>query len=213
VQSADPYPPVSGPATAESLREQYGEPHPLALALERQALDAPQKAFIAAAPFLTIATCDEHGRPMVSPKGDAPGFVVILDDQTLLVPDRPGNNKIATLTNAAANSSVALLLFVPGMRETLRVEGSATVTLEPEHLELGRAGARLPPSALLIHVRRAYFHCGKALIRSKLWDPSRQRPPGSLPSLGQILSDQKLVDLSAADADAIVEGDYTDRLY
>jgi PPOX class probable FMN-dependent enzyme len=199
---------------ADALREQYGEPSPVALALIKDHLDEVHQQFIALSPFVCIATCDADGAPTVSPKGDAPGFVTVLDRATLLLPDRPGNNKILTLSHAASDPRVALLFFVPGVREMLRVHGDAEVTGEPTLLELGRAGGRLPPSALLIRVRTAYLHCGKAAIRSKMWDPDSRVEPDALPSLGTILTQQRLVDTSdVAALDEEIERGYRQTLY
>jgi PPOX class probable FMN-dependent enzyme len=196
------------------LREQYGEPSPIALALIKDHLDEVHQRFIAASPFVCVATVDGDGAPTVSPKGDAPGFVTILDDHTLLLPDRPGNNKILTLSHAAADGRVALLFFVPGVREMLRVHGDAEVTQDPSLLELGRANSRLPPSALLVRVRTSYLHCGKAAIRSKLWDPDQHAEPGTIPTLGKVLAQQRLVESRDSDAlDEIVEQTYRETLY
>lgn len=205
--------PPTGLAAGE-LRDQYGEPSPLALALIKDHLDEAHQRFIALSPLVCIATTDADGAPTVSPKGDAPGFVIVLDRTTLLLPDRPGNNKILTLSHAASDPRVALLFFVPGVREMLRVHGDAEVTREPTMLELGRAGGRLPPSALLIRVRTAYLHCGKAAIRSKLWDPDSRVEAGALPSLGQILTQQRLVEeRDVAELDAQIEHGYQSTLY
>ncbi|UGS38013.1 MSMEG_1061 family FMN-dependent PPOX-type flavoprotein [Capillimicrobium parvum] len=199
---------------ADALREQYGEPSPIALALIKDHLDEVHRQFVAHSPLVCIATVDEEGAPTVSPKGDAPGFVTVLDERTLLLPDRPGNNKILTLSHAAADPRVALLFFVPGVREMLRVHGDAEVTQEPSLLEHGRANGRLPPSALLVRVRTAYLHCGKAAIRAKLWDPERHVEPGTLPSLGKVLTEQRLVETRDTEAlDELVEQTYRQTLY
>jgi PPOX class probable FMN-dependent enzyme len=200
--------------TERDLREQYGEPDAVALALIKDHLDDYHRQFIAHSPFLCIATVDADGAPTVSPKGDAPGFVIVLDERTLLLPDRPGNNKLLTLSHVAADPHVALLFFVPGVREMLRVHGEAEVTRDPELLELGRANDRLPRSVVLIHVRTAFLHCGKAAIRSKLWDPSQHVAPGTLPTLGQVLRQQRLVDeTDPAKIDGLIEQGYRETLY
>jgi PPOX class probable FMN-dependent enzyme len=199
---------------ADELREQYGEPSALALALIKDHLDEVHQQYIAHSPLVCVSTVDADGAPTVSPKGDAPGFVTVLDRNTLLLPDRPGNNKILTLSHVAADPRVALLFFVPGVREMLRVHGDAEVTQEPTLLELCRAGGRLPPSALLVRVRTAYLHCGKAAIRSKVWDPERHVEPGTLPSLGTILAQQRLVEeRDVAKLDEQIEQGYRQTLY
>lgn len=198
----------------DTLRSLYGEPIPVAVAIMKPALDAHHRRFIEHAPFLCIATADEHGQPALSPKGDAPGFVTILDDHTLLIPDRPGNRKLKGLQNLCANVKVALLFMVPGLSETLRIEGEARIALDDDLLESGKVRGKRPPSALVVTVRQVYFHCGKAMVRSNLWDPETRVPAKSFPSFGQILADQApQAKLDKTKADALVEHVYKEELY
>jgi PPOX class probable FMN-dependent enzyme len=152
-------------------------------------IDRHCRDFIALSPFATLATADEHGWPDVSPRGGDPGFVHVLDEQTLVLPDRQGNNRVDSLRNVAANPRVALLFFVPGIEETLRVFGTASLgaadELDLDLLEFGRP----PRSVLLIRVDRAYFQCAKAVMRSGLWDASRRVERSAWPPFSEVLKD------------------------
>ena len=171
--------------TLDQLQALYGESHERSRRKELPLLIEPYRALIQASPFVVLASAGPDGLDC-SPRGDAPGFVHILDDQTLLLPDRPGNNRIDSLRNIVHNPQVALLFLIPGVGESLRVNGRAEISLDPELLELGRAQDRLPRSALRIHIDSCYFQCSKAAVRSGLWDAARQVERGSLPSAGDI---------------------------
>jgi PPOX class probable FMN-dependent enzyme len=123
-----------------------------------------------------------------SPKGDAPGFVHILDERTLALPDRPGNNRIDNLLNIVADPRVSLLFIVPGVGETLRVNGRARISTDDELMQRFPVGGKLPRSVLVVSVDRVYFHCSKALVRSRLWDPSQHVPRETLPSAGDMIA-------------------------
>lgn len=171
--------------TLDELLALYGESHERSRRKELPHLIEPYRALIQASPFVVLASVGPDGLDC-SPRGDAPGFVQILDDQTLLLPDRPGNNRIDSLRNIVENPCVALLFLIPGVGESLRVNGRAEISLDPELLELGRAQGKLPRSALRIHVQSCYFQCAKAALRSGLWDAARQVERASLPSAGDI---------------------------
>jgi len=171
--------------TLEELQALYGESHERSRRKELPQLIEPYRALIEASPFVVLASVGPDGLDC-SPRGDAPGFVQILDDQTLLLPDRPGNNRIDSLRNIVLNPQVALLFLIPGVGESLRVNGRAEISLDPELLELGRAQGKLPRSVLRIHIDSCYFQCSKAAVRSGLWDASRQVARASLPSAGDI---------------------------
>lgn len=188
------------------------EPTPLARVKQLDRLDEHARAFIARSPFLVMASADAEGNCDASPRGDAPGFVMVRDDHTLLLPDRPGNNRVDSLTNLATNPKVGLVFFVPGVLETLRVKGCARFTTEAATLSGLEAHQRLPKSALEVTVEEVFFHCGKALKRSRLWDPSRHAAPGELPSFGKILADQTRK-IGAAEADARIAHAYDTTLY
>lgn len=174
----------------DDLRTIYPEPTQLAVEKQLDHLDAHAATFIARSPFVVMATSDAEGNCDASPRGDAPGFVVVLDKQRLLLPDRPGNNRVDSLHNLRTNLKIGLLFFVPGVLETLRVNGRAAFTADPATLQTMMANDRLPRSALEVTVEEVYFHCGKALKRSALWDPARHARPGEIPSLGRILASQ-----------------------
>lgn len=174
----------------EMIRAHYGEPSHLAKAKQLDRLDQHCRAFIELSPFVVIATTDANGRTDASPRGDAPGFVAVTDDRTLLVPDRTGNKRVDTMLNVATTGSVGLLFMVPGINETLRVNGSARVIVEPAVLTQLAANGKLPKSALVITVEEVFFQCGKALIRSDLWNPNRHVARENFPSLATILADQ-----------------------
>ena len=145
-------------------------------------------AWIAAAPFFVLATSAPGGLDC-SPRGDAAGFVKVVDAKTLLVPDRRGNNRIDSLRNLIEDPRVALLFMIPGLGETLRVNGRARINSDPELREQFAVAGKAPKLVLVVSVESVYFQCSRALVRSRLWDPSLHVQPGSLPSVGKILAD------------------------
>src|SRR5207237_6141362 len=159
------------------IREIYGEPMERTVKKQLPRLEKHSRAFIALSPFVVIASTDPSGRCDASPKGDAPGFVRVLDDETLLIPDRLGNNRVDTISNLLASPGVGLIFFVPGLRETLRVNGRARITTDPALLEPCAVNGKVPRSGILITAEEVYFHCGKALIRSAPWNPEKHIPP------------------------------------
>ena len=198
---------------SQVLREHFGEPLHIAVAVEKPQLDKHHRRFIEHSPFICIASAGEDGQPAVSPKGDAPGFVKVLDDKTLLIPDRPGNNKVEGFGNMVENPKVSLIFFIPGIMETLRVHGDAEIVLDKELLKHGRVGSRLPATATLIKISKAYMHCGKALIRSKLWDSDQHVSKGVIPPFGQVIKDQSGVPKTQEEVQGIVDQEYQDNLY
>jgi uncharacterized protein len=173
--------------TAGELRALYGDPHARSVAKEIDFLNGPYQAFVKASPFVILASSGEGGIDC-SPKGDAPGFVQILDERTLAIPDRPGNNRIDNLLNIVADPRVSLLFLVPGVGETLRVNGKAQISTDAELLQCFAVGGKLPRTAIVVAVEAVYFHCAKALVRSQLWDPARHQPRGALPSAGEMIA-------------------------
>ena len=196
----------------EHLRESYGAPSERALKKQLNRLDKHCRDFIARSPFLVIASADPSGRCDASPKGDAPGFVQVIDDTTLLIPDRLGNNRIDTLANLLARPGIGLIFFVPGINETLRVNGRACITTDPALLELLAVDGKVPRSAILVTAEEIYFHCGKALIRSDLWNPDKQVRRSDFPSLGRILADQ-IGGISVEESERYTAESYKTRLY
>lgn len=203
---------MDGITDAATLRDFYGDPSGLSKDKDLTRLDHHCRAFIALSPFLVLATADEQGRLDASPRGDAPGFVLVLDDATLLLPDRPGNNRVDSYNNVVANPGVGIIFFVPGIEETFRVNGRARVTTDATLLAAAEAQGKVPRAGLLITVEQAFFHCAKALKRSHLWDPSRHVERRSFPTLGKIIADQT-AKVSVEDAEARIEDGYRNRLY
>ncbi len=194
------------------LREIYGEPGERAVKKQLTRFDRHCRNFIALSPFLVIASSDPAGRCDASPKGDAPGFVQVVDDRTLLIPDRLGNNRIDTLGNLLARPGVGLIFFVPGVNETLRVNGRAQVTTDPELLEPLAVNGKVPRSGILVAAEEVYFHCGKALIRSDLWNPDKQLKRGEFPSIGRIVAEQ-IGGMDPEEAERATAESYKNRLY
>ncbi len=196
----------------EELRSLYGAPSDLVQKKALSKLDKHCRNFIAHSPFLVLATAAAEGPADVSPKGDAPGFVRVLDDQTLLIPDRRGNNRLDGLRNVLENPHVAMIFLVPGVGETLRVNGRASITSDPALLEPLAVNGKTPATGLLVRVDEAFLHCAKAVIRSKLWDPAAQIERKSFPSIGQMIADQ-IEGVDAEETDAYAEEGYRERLY
>ncbi|MEU0536213.1 MSMEG_1061 family FMN-dependent PPOX-type flavoprotein [Amycolatopsis tolypomycina] len=196
--------------SAAEVRARLGEPEAMIKAKIGDRIDAHARRFIAHSPFLTLATADAAGRADCSPRGDYPGFVKVLDERTLALPDRPGNKIADSFRNIAENDGVGLLFFVPGMRETLRVNGSAYVTDDPDVLARMRTEAKAPELAIVVDVAECYFHCGRALIRSRLWDPASRALAAELPSAGEIAAEK--MNLDPALLDQLLEDGYR-KLY
>jgi PPOX class probable FMN-dependent enzyme len=200
-------------SSADEVREHYGEPLHAAVEIVKPSLDKHHKALIDSSPFICIATADAEGQPIVSPKGDAPGFVKVLDEKTIFIPDRPGNNKVLGFTNLVKNPRLSILFIIPGNMETLRIEGTAQIVLDDDMLELGEIKGRRPPAGLLVSVTKTYIHCGKSMLRSKLWDPALHVERGTLPTLGEMIRDQGGLPVSSEEAEGLVAQEYKDNLY
>lgn len=174
----------------QELREIIGTPASRPVQKERPTLDTHTRAFIARSPFLLIATAGADGRCDVSPKGDAPGFVLILDDTRLVIPDRPGNKRLDGMTNLLANPHVGLIFVVPGREETLRVNGRAWITRDTALLEQMVVEGKTPRLAIGVEVEQCFMHCPKAFKRSHLWAPEQWPASDALPSMARVLFDQ-----------------------
>ncbi|CAH2604675.1 Pyridoxamine 5'-phosphate oxidase family protein [Rhodovastum atsumiense] len=170
-----------------ALAALYGAPVPASIAKEVDHLHPLYQEFVRAAPFVALATSGRDGLD-VSPRGDGPGFVAIGDPHTLLLPDRPGNNRIDSLRNILADSRVALLFLIPGVNETLRVNGRAEISVDPDLLARFEVGGKPPRSVLVVRVETVFFQCARALMRASLWDASRHVARTALPSNGTILA-------------------------
>ncbi len=174
--------------TVEQLEAHYGRPQGPAVVKEIDHINANYRELIAASPFVAIATSGPDGLDC-SPKGDPAGFVHVLDDRTLAIPDRPGNNRIDGFHNIVRDPRIALLFLIPGLGETLRVNGRAAISIDPDLLQRFAVNGKLPRSVLLVHVETAFYHCAKAIVRSKLWDEASKVDRKSLPTTGAILAE------------------------
>ena len=196
----------------DAVREHFGQPSHMSVAKELDRLDRYCRDFIALSPFVVIASANGGGACDASPRGDAPGFVAVLDETHLLIPDRKGNNRADSMMNMTENPQIGLLFLVPGINESLRVSGRVEITLDEILLAPLAAGGRAPTSGLLVTVQKAFFQCGKAGIRSELWNPQRQVAKGQFPSLGRILADQ-IAGTDAATLEQGIEERYKTQLY
>ena len=198
--------------TKDALRDFYAPPIERARLKTLPKLDQHCRHYISLSPFLCLGTAGPEGLD-VSPRGDRPGFVHVLDDHTLAIPDWPGNNRLDSLSNLVSNAQVGLLFLIPGVQETLRVNGTARITTDPALLAQWETNGKLPKSALVVTVREAYLHCGKALIRSRLWEDDYRVDRSVLPSYGCMLKDQIEISQSAEEIDASVAEGYRHNLY
>lgn len=169
--------------TVGELEAIYGLPHERARRKEIAFLNEDYVSFVAASPFVIVSSVGPDGTDC-SPRGDRSGFVRVVDNRTLVMPDRPGNNRIDTLRNIVLDPRVSLLFLVPGIGETLRVNGRARITNEPELLATFAVDGRAPRTAVIVTVESTYFHCSKAIVRSHLWDASHHLDRSALPSPG-----------------------------
>ena len=198
--------------TPEAVRAHYGEPGDIVLRKELDAIDKYCREFIAASPFFVMATSDGKGRCDATPRGDPPGSVRVVDSRTLLIPDRKGNNRVDALMNIVANPHAGLLFIVPGMTETLRVNGRASITIDPKILTLMEERGKPPCSVIRLEVEEVYFQCGKAMIRSELWNPERHVSRDAFTPFGKVLSEQCKIDYDPGLEDFIDE-EYRNALY
>lgn len=200
-----------------TLRGLFHEVTPLAAQKSMTFLDEHARSFISRSPFLCLGTQNANGLADVSPRGDPPGFVSILDSTTLAIPDRPGNNRLDSQVNILTNANVGLLFIIPGFDDTLRVNGRATLSVDPKVLEKLAVKGRIPKIAILVSVREVFLHCAKAFRRSRLWADSSQTDRTELPSLSTMILDQTTgVPPSAEEAqrlDAALETEYAKTLY
>lgn len=169
----------------DQLEAIYGRPHERAVRKEIPFLNEDYRAFVETSPFIILSSAGPEGMDC-SPKGDAPGFVRILNDRTLAIPDRPGNNRIDNLRNVVVGSRVGLLFFVPGVGETLRVNGAAEISVDADMLNSFAVDGKRPRTVIIVHVEAAYFHCSKAIMRSDLWNHEKHVERSRLPSPGDM---------------------------
>lgn len=171
--------------TIEELESLYRAPARQALAKETPRINAVYRRLIEASPFLALASVGPEGIDC-TPRGDGPGFVRILDDRTVAIPDRRGNNRLDTLRNIVRDPRVALLFLIPGLNETVRINGRAYVSCAPDLLEGFDVQGKRPTTAIVVHIDTMYFQCARALKRARLWDPTIMQDPADLPTAGQL---------------------------
>lgn len=199
--------------TEEQLREIIGTPSGRAVDKVQDRLDPHCQALINHSPLVLIASTDANGEMDISPKGDPAGFVRILDDKTIAIPDRKGNKRVDTFSNILQNPKVALFFLTPGYRETLRVTGTAQLVRDTELRESMTVKGSVPEIALVVNVKDAFFHCAKCIIRSNLWQPDQWPDISDMPTFGQILKDQSHSHETAEEVNEQIEESYKTRLY
>jgi PPOX class probable FMN-dependent enzyme len=199
--------------TEKELRDIMGYPTEIVTRKTIKHIDEHCKSFIENSPFIAIATSDASGNLDVSPKGDPAGFVKILSDKVLAIPDRPGNRKADTLSNIIQNPNIGLIFFVPGIRETLRVNGAAQIVTDSRVLELLSCQGKAPSIAIIVTVKEAFMHCAKCIIRSNLWTKVDDQQERTIPSLGRVLVDHGKLDITYQELDDMIKDDERTNLY
>jgi uncharacterized protein len=203
--------------TETQLRDKMGFADGLAVQKARPALDKHSRKFISLSPFLVLSTASAEGKADVSPRGDPPGFVHIIDNGAFLIPDRPGNNRLDTMVNIAQNPNVACLFFIPGFEDTLRVAGKARITDDANLLRHCIINGKQPTIGVVVKVEEAFIHCAKALRRSKLWQDDYKQDRTQMPSLARIVLEQvegeSVDEAIVSAADVRVEQSYRTKLY
>lgn len=198
----------------EALRELMGEPvHELVVVKSTPLLTAPLQDFIRLSPFACLGTHSQQGAADISPRGDAPGFVHIQDDKTLIIPERPGNKRLDSVLNIISQPQLSLLFMIPGVQETVRVNGTGAITADPDVLGLFPVNGKLPQLAIVVKVEEALGHCSKAFRRSKLWQED-YLPKQAVPTLAQMMSGHLTLDQATNEMlEAGIEDDATNNMY
>ncbi|MEE8171333.1 MAG: pyridoxamine 5'-phosphate oxidase family protein [Alphaproteobacteria bacterium] len=206
-------------ASEGELRSNFGEPMDIALKKQLGTLDVHCKDFISRSPFLCLGTSAANGKADVSPRGDPPGFVQILDDNTIFIPDRPGNNRLDSMSNIVENPNVGILFMIPGYEDALRVNGKATIVKDQKILERCAVNRKIPQLGIMVDVKEAYLHCAKALRRSKIWRADAQQDRKDMPTLAQMIleqaspADKPPTKEEIKEGDEFVEDNYKTGLY
>lgn len=195
------------------IRRIGGETMQAAIEKVFRQLDEWSRKFIELSPFICLASSNGRGGTDVSPRGDGPGFVQVLDDRTVLIPDRPGNRRHDTMVNLLSEPSVGLIFFVPGINETLRVNGTATVTDDAELLARCEYRKHVPVLGILVTVEEVFFHCAKALLRSGLWTKEAQSGRDDFPRIGNVIKAQMKLKEDVADIEKAIQESYKRDLY
>ena len=200
-------------ATTEQLEALYAEPpYGPAIFKETDRITPQYRKLIEAAPFVVLATCGPEGLDC-SPRGDPPGFVRVIDEHTLVIPDRRGNNRIDSLRNLVRDPRLALLFLIPGVGETMRVIGRAKISTDPKLTESFALNGKVPKCVLMVTVEKAYFQCTKAIIRSKLWDPASIVDRQTLPTPGAILAELTDGKMGGAEHDRLAPARIKETIY
>ena len=196
------------------LRSLTGFPSDLVTKKVITYLDNHCREFISLSPFLTLSTADQYGLCDASPRGDGPGFVLVVDDKHLIIPERPGNRRMDSISNILTNPMVGLLFFIPGLGETLRINGKASLVQDNDLLEKMSVKGKKPILGIGVEVSECYIHCAKAFKRSGLWDPQAWHDKDQLPSAAKILRDHvKLSEYTTEKLEELLEEDYKEGLY
>jgi len=174
----------------DQLREIYGYPSGRAKDKQLNSLERHSIHFIENAPFLTISTINNAGEMDCSPRGGNPGFVKVLNNNCLVIPDAKGNNRVDSLSNIVENGNIGMLFIIPGLDETLRVNGHAYISTNEEHMNLFSSEEKRIKACIIITIEEVFLHCAKAFMRSKLWSKESQLKRSDFPSMGQMLKDQ-----------------------
>jgi PPOX class probable FMN-dependent enzyme len=195
------------------LRALIGHPKEVVVKGRLGALDGHCRAYIAKSPFVVVASTDREGGIDVSPKGDPPGFVQVLDDSTLAIPERPGNRRADTFSNLLQNPHVALIFLIPGKQETLRVGGTAMIVRDRWLRDQMAIAGKSPEFALVVAIQEVSIHCAKCVIRSKLWDTRHWPDLEGVPSLARAIVDQAKLDRTPEQVQAVIDNEVRERLY
>jgi hypothetical protein len=199
--------------TESQFRAVIGHPSHRVLRKHITALDEHCRAFIARCPFVLIASADVEGNIDVSPKGDPPGFVRVLDDTTIAIPERPGNRRADTFANLVQSPHVGLLFLIPGKQETLRVSGTAVIVRDQWLRDEMAIAGKTPELAIAVTVKEAFLHCAKCVIRSRLWDAANWLDVADLPSLARAMVDAGKLEETPEEMQALIDKDARERLY
>lgn len=198
--------------TLDELRSLYASPKGRPLTKQLNHLEKHCQHFISLSPFLILSTSNSEGMHDASPRGEDPGFVKVLDDYRLAIPDRPGNNRLDTYSNLIASPNVGLIFLIPGVNETLRANGNAEIRDDPELIDLFDDQSRKPKTVLVVHVKEVYLHCAKALMRSNLWGDDAKITRSELPTMSQMINDQTQTP-EPLESQEEMETRYRDKLY
>lgn len=201
-------------AGAKALVASYAAVMPTAALKDIGRLDVHMARFIGLSPMCLVSTADAAGKQDVTPRGDPPGAFKVIDERTVALADRPGNNRLDTLKNLLENPEIALIFLLPGITETVRIAGTARLSVDPDLLAAMAVQGKTPKCAIVVSVRQAYLHCAKALIRGRLWEDAYAQPKGTFPSISRMVGDQ--VGMSEADkkiGEERVERAYRDGLW